>query len=58
MTTTPRSAGRPAVGRPVNIRLGDALLAEVDAYAEHEGIQRPEAIRQLVRRGLHRAKRG
>lgn len=50
-------AGRPAVGTPVNVRLGDDLLAQVDAYAEAEGIKRAEAIRQLVQRGLQRAKR-
>lgn len=55
--TDHRSAGRPEVGRPVNIRLGDDLLAEVDAYANAEGIKRAEALRQLVRRGLHRTKR-
>jgi len=55
--TAPRQAGRPEVGRPVNIRLGDELLAEVDAFAEAEGVKRAEAIRQLVQRGLRRAKR-
>lgn len=47
-------AGRPAVGTPVNIRLGNELLAQVDAYANSEGIKRAEAIRQLVQRGLRR----
>lgn len=47
-------AGRPEVGRPVNVRLGDELLAQVDAYATAEGIKRAEAIRQLVERGLGR----
>jgi metal-responsive CopG/Arc/MetJ family transcriptional regulator len=50
-------AGRPEVGKPVNVRLGDELLAQVDAYAEIESIKRAEAIRQLVQRGLRRAKR-
>lgn len=56
MARTPASssAGRPEIGRPINIRLGDDLLAEVDAYAEAEGIKRAEAIRQLVQRGLQR----
>lgn len=49
--------GRPEVGKPINIRLGDELLAEVDAWAEGQGIKRAEAIRQLVQRGLRRAKR-
>lgn len=50
-------AGRPHVGIPVNIRLGDDLLAEVDAFAAAEGIPRAEAIRQLVHRGLRKGKR-
>lgn len=50
-------AGRPHVGTPINVRLGDELLAQVDAYAEAQGIKRAEAIRQLVQRGLRRAKR-
>lgn len=52
-----RSAGRPEVGRPVNIRLGDELLDRVDSYAEAEGLKRAEAVRQLVQRGLGRVKR-
>jgi metal-responsive CopG/Arc/MetJ family transcriptional regulator len=50
------SAGRPAVGIPINVRLGDDLLAQVDAYAESEGIKRAEAIRRLVARGLRRGR--
>lgn len=46
--------GRPEVGTPINVRLGDELLTEVDAYAQVEGISRAEAIRQLVQRGLRR----
>jgi metal-responsive CopG/Arc/MetJ family transcriptional regulator len=49
--------GRPEIGTPINVRLGDELLAEVDAYALAEGIKRAEAIRQLVKRGLRRANR-
>lgn len=51
-----RGHGRPPVGTPVNVRLGDELLAEVDAYAEAEGIKRAAAIRQLVQRGLRKGK--
>lgn len=47
-------AGRPEVGKPINVRLGDDLLARVDAYAEVEGIKRAEAVRQLVRSGLRK----
>ena len=42
-------AGRPEIGQPINIRLGDDLLAEVDEYAAELGVSRAEAIRQLVR---------
>lgn len=44
---TPR--GRPEIGTPVNVRLGDDLLAEVDEYAVSLGLSRAETIRQLVR---------
>lgn len=41
--------GRPEIGTPINVRLGDDLLAEVDEYAAELGVSRAEAIRQLVR---------
>lgn len=50
-------AGRPHVGTPVNVRLGDELLAQVDNYAQTEGISRAEAVRRLVQRGLRKGKR-
>ena len=50
--TANRPAGRPEVGRPINIRLGDELLAAVDTYAKTQGITRAEAIRHLVQRSL------
>lgn len=49
--------GRPEVGKPINVRLGDELLTRVDEYAEAEGVNRAEAIRQLVQQGLRRSKR-
>ncbi|AMW63895.1 transcriptional repressor [Mycobacterium phage GreaseLightnin] len=57
MSTKQKHPGRPEVGRPVNVRLGDDLLADVDEYAAAEGIARAEAIRHLLRRGLKRGKR-
>lgn len=45
-------AGRPEIGQPINIRLGDDLLAAVDNYAADCGVSRAEAIRELVQRGL------
>jgi hypothetical protein len=47
------SAGRPEIGTPINTRLSDELLAEVDAYAESEGLTRAAAIRLLIRFGLN-----
>lgn len=47
-------AGRPEVGTPINVRLGDELLAQVDQFAQAESISRAEAVRQLVQRGLRR----
>lgn len=45
-------AGRPEIGPPINIRLGDTLLALVDGYAAREGINRASAIRALTRAAL------
>lgn len=45
-------AGRPEVGTPINIRLGDALLALVDDYAKTQGVSRAEALRRLVQAGI------
>lgn len=42
-------AGRPHVGTPINIRLGDELLREVDAYAKRFDISRAEVIRRAVK---------
>lgn len=41
-------AGRPEVGQPINIRLGDELLAAVDAKAARMGYSRAEVIRMLL----------
>jgi hypothetical protein len=41
-------AGRPEIGTPINIRLGDTLLAEVDRQAKDRSVSRAEAIRQLL----------
>lgn len=40
--------GRPEIGTPINVRLGDELLAAVDAYAAHWQITRALAVRRLV----------
>lgn len=43
-----RGPGRPEIGKPINVRLGDDLLAEVDRFAADTGRNRAEAIRRLV----------
>lgn len=46
-----RGPGRPEIGAPVQVRLGE-LLAPVDAYAQNHCLSRAEALRVLVQRGL------
>lgn len=41
-------AGRPQIGTPINVRLGDGLLAAVDAKANRLGISRAEMIREVL----------
>ncbi len=43
--------GRPPIGVPVQVRLGD-LLPAVDERAEREGVTRAEMVRRLVAAGL------
>lgn len=40
--------GRPKVGTPINVRLGDELLAAVDAKADRVGMSRAELIRTIL----------
>jgi hypothetical protein len=51
-----RRPGRPVIGTPVNIRLGDDLLAMVDTYAAQRSISRAEAIRRLTQDAVTRAR--
>lgn len=44
--------GRPAIGDPIKIRLGDDLQAAVDQWADSHGVARAAAIRQLITAGL------
>jgi hypothetical protein len=41
-------AGRPEIGKPINVRLGDELLAAIDAKANRLGYSRAEVIRMLL----------
>lgn len=41
-------AGRPEIGPPINVRLGDDLLAAVDAKADRLGVSRAEVIRMIL----------
>lgn len=45
-------AGRPEIGQPINVRLGDDLLRQVDERAAILGVSRAEALRRLVISGL------
>jgi metal-responsive CopG/Arc/MetJ family transcriptional regulator len=40
--------GRPEIGQPINVRLGDELLAAVDAKAHRLGYSRAEVIRLIL----------
>lgn len=42
----------PEIGEPINVRLGDDLLGDVDRWARANEVSRAEAIRQLVYMGL------
>lgn len=47
MTNRP-APGRPQIGKPVNLRLGDDLLAHLDDYAALHNWSRAEAARFLI----------
>jgi len=47
----PVRPGRPEIGNPVQVRLGD-LLPRVDAFAAETLRSRADVIRQLIREGL------
>jgi hypothetical protein len=48
-----KSRGRPKVdSEAVNVRIERPLLARIDDHAEATGVNRPEAIRRLVEKGL------
>jgi hypothetical protein len=47
-----RRPGRPAVGQAINVRLGDDLLGQLDAYASEHGNSRAEAVRILLAEAL------
>lgn len=47
-----RRAGRPEVGGPVVVRLGEDLLNEVDNYAGARNVSRADAIRDLIKSAL------
>jgi metal-responsive CopG/Arc/MetJ family transcriptional regulator len=49
-----KKRGRPATGETprVGVRLAPETIGRVDAFAASEGIDRSEAIRRLVVKGL------
>lgn len=40
--------GRPEVGKPINIRIKDRMLADIDARAHHMGVSRASLIRSCL----------
>jgi hypothetical protein len=40
--------GRPEIGTPINVRLGDNLLADIDARAYRLGVSRASLIRSML----------
>lgn len=44
--------GRPGIGAKVEARLAAEMLEAVDGYAQRNQIQRAEAVRRLIARGL------
>ena len=48
--------GRPAIGEPINLRLPASMLADIDATAEAEGVNRSQWIRQAIAARLLSAK--
>jgi metal-responsive CopG/Arc/MetJ family transcriptional regulator len=50
MVSRPRPIDYPNL---IQVRMSDALLAEVDAYAERAEQSRSESLRQLVTMGLN-----
>jgi len=47
-----KTLGRPKIGPPINIRLGDELLTKVDKMASIYGWGRAKMIRHLITRGI------
>ena len=43
---------RPEVGKPINVRFGDELLARVDVAAAERGKSRADTLRELVAQAL------
>jgi hypothetical protein len=41
-------AGRPEIGVPINVRVGDNLLADIDARAYSLGVSRASLIRSML----------
>jgi hypothetical protein len=46
-----RGPGRPEIGAPIQVRLGD-LLPQVEAWAAEHGVSRAEAARRLISTAL------
>lgn len=55
---TERGPGRPEVGQAINVRLGDDLLARVDALAAARAVSRAALLRDLVAAAMDAAEPG
>jgi hypothetical protein len=51
-----RGPGRPATGRNpmVGFRAGKELTAKIDAWAKANDVERSEAMRRLIEKGLEK----
>ncbi len=48
MSSTDNRGGRPAIGEPINVRLGDENLIWLDRRATADGTTRAELVRSIV----------
>jgi hypothetical protein len=49
----PRSAGRPSIGRQINVRLPDDLLADLEFVCEALGLDLSNVVRMMLTEQRH-----
>jgi hypothetical protein len=54
ISVEPKKRGRPATGKDplVGLRIPDALIAQIDAWAARHDVTRSEAIRTFIEQAL------